>query len=295
MLDLSELQEAVQRHGSVRRVVLAEVRGSTPREAGAAMILTPEGQIGTIGGGRLEYDATGWARGATGVRRLALGPAIGQCCGGSVTLVSEQIDAQALATLTGPAWLRRVEGTSPFPGKLARRIARQEGAGKGPTITMENGWLIEPLHRPGQTVVIYGAGHVGGALADILDPLPDVALVLADSRDPVLPNPFEALATAPDHAAHLIVTHDHALDLELCHRLLARSFGFAGLIGSATKWARFRKRLMQLGHASAQIDRIHCPIGEPALGKHPQTIAIGVAQRLLIESCLSDSEKDAAE
>jgi len=295
MLELAELKQAVHAYGSVRRVVLAEVRGSTPREAGAAMILTPTGQLGTIGGGRLEYDAAAWARGATGIRRVALGPAIGQCCGGSVTLLSEDIDAQVLEALTGPVWLRRVEGESPCPAKLSRRIARCDTLGQAPAIALDGGWLAEPLHQPSQTIVIHGAGHVGRALAGVLGPVPDVAVVLADSRDTALPHPFAALTAAPDHAAQVIVTHDHALDLELCHRLLSRPFGHAGLIGSSTKWARFRNRLLQLGHVAAQIDRIHCPIGEPALGKHPQAIAIGVAQRLLIEGCSTESAKDAAE
>jgi xanthine dehydrogenase accessory factor len=73
------------------------------------------------------------------------------------------------------------------------------------------------------------------------------------------------------------LTYSHALDLELCHQILSRPFRGLGLIGSATKRARFRSRLKALGHSDAQIDRIECPIGEPALGKHPQAIALGVA------------------
>jgi xanthine dehydrogenase accessory factor len=86
---------------------------------------------------------------------------------------------------------------------------------------------------------------------------------------------------APVGADHLILTYSHALDLELCHRLLLRGFRSCGLIGSATKWARFRSRLRALGHGAGQIDRIRCPIGDPGLGKHPQAIAIGVAAELL--------------
>ncbi len=89
------------------------------------------------------------------------------------------------------------------------------------------------------------------------------------------------MAHAPVGAEHLIVTFSHALDLELCHRLLQRGFAFCGLIGSATKWARFRARLMDLGHGAATVGRITCPIGEPALGKHPQAIAVGVAAAML--------------
>ncbi|MBC7179561.1 MAG: XdhC family protein, partial [Roseovarius sp.] len=82
-----------------------------------------------------------------------------------------------------------------------------------------------------------------------------------------------------------------ALDLELCHQLLRRPFASAGLIGSATKWARFRQRLAALGHTDAQISRISCPIGDPNLGKHPQAIALGVAAALLKEPGLRAADR----
>jgi len=86
---------------------------------------------------------------------------------------------------------------------------------------------------------------------------------------------------APARADHLIVTYSHDLDLKLCDALLRHDFASCGLIGSATKWARFRSRLAALGHSEAEISRIACPIGDPALGKHPQAIAVGTAAGLL--------------
>jgi xanthine dehydrogenase accessory factor len=97
---------------------------------------------------------------------------------------------------------------------------------------------------------------------------------------------------APDSARHLILTYSHALDLELCHQLLSHRFAFTGLIGSKTKWARFRKRLAELGHTAAQITRITSPIGEPILGKQPQAIAIGVAASLLLYMKNNKARKD---
>lgn len=88
---------------------------------------------------------------------------------------------------------------------------------------------------------------------------------------------------APVEAHHLVLTYSHEIDLALCHALLTRGFAGAGLIGSATKWARFRSRLQTLGHSGAEISRIACPIGDPTLGKHPQAIAVGVAAALLRE------------
>jgi xanthine dehydrogenase accessory factor len=135
---------------------------------------------------------------------------------------------------------------------------------------------------------------VGRALVAVLAPLPGVAITWVDvaaDRFPadvpegvtVLPaaDPARLADHAPREAEHLVLTYSHALDLELCHRLLGRGFARLGLIGSATKWARFRSRLAALGHAPAQITRIDCPIGNPALGKHPQAIAVGVAAEFL--------------
>ena len=97
---------------------------------------------------------------------------------------------------------------------------------------------------------------------------------------------------APPSAEHLVLTYSHALDLEICHRLLSHGFARAGLIGSATKWARFRKRLLALGHSEVSIARITCPIGDPALGKHPQAIAIGVAHDFLAQPVALAARKD---
>jgi xanthine dehydrogenase accessory factor len=125
-------------------------------------------------------------------------------------------------------------------------------------------------------------------------PLPDWHVVWVDThaeRFPETPpagvdllvaaDPARAAAHAPVDAHHLILTYSHALDFALCHAVLERGFASAGLIGSATKWRRFRSRLRQLGHCDAEICRIACPIGDPALGKHPQAIAIGVSALLV--------------
>ena len=133
-----------------------------------------------------------------------------------------------------------------------------------------------------------------GRLWRVLAPLPDVAITWVDSAAERFPetvaegvttlwaeNPADLVAHAPAMAEHLVLTYSHALDLELCHRLLGHGHGGLGLIGSATKWARFRSRLRALGHPDGRIATIACPIGDPALGKHPQAIALGVAAALL--------------
>ncbi|MBK5928810.1 xanthine dehydrogenase accessory protein XdhC [Rhodobaculum claviforme] len=330
-LDLEGLRAAVAAHGRVVRVVVAGIQGSTPREAGASMLVWPahptgatahgdprRGQSGTIGGGALEWQATARAHRCTApeVLRLPLGPTLGQCCGGAVTLVLEPFDAARLAALVVQAgWAARplgppdqaapgqgpaAPGTGGTPGpahvpaqvpaSVARALAR--GGARRPQLV--DGWLVEPISRPDRTLWVWGAGHVGRAIVAIAAPLPGLALTWVDiARDRFPDDPPAGVALrwaadpaglvtrAPVTAEHLILTHDHALDLALCHGLLRHGFGLLGLIGSATKRARFHSRLAALGHGPDAIARIRCPIGDPALGKHPQAIALGVVTELV--------------
>ncbi|MBN8629620.1 MAG: xanthine dehydrogenase accessory protein XdhC [Rhodobacterales bacterium] len=307
MFDLAALSAALAAHGRVARVVIAAHDGSSPREVGAAMLVWEGGQSGTIGGGALEFAAVTKARdwlaaGALSaeprVERVPLGPALGQCCGGAVTLWSEIFDALP-ETVAGV--VARGPGTMPLAVKRVLAAARGQGVKPAPGLVA--GWLVEPMAEAERQVWIWGAGHVGRALVNVLAPLPGIALTWVDTGPerfpgevpegvtPVWAREPEALAAhAPVTAEHLIVTYSHALDLELCHRLLGRGFRWLGLIGSATKWARFRSRLAALGHSRLEINRITCPIGDVSLGKHPQAIAIGVAQQLLKNKHKSETE-----
>ncbi|MFN3972597.1 MAG: xanthine dehydrogenase accessory protein XdhC [Gemmobacter sp.] len=352
MFDLDALQAAIAAHGPVARVVIAGHEGSSPREAGAAMLVWAEGQSGSIGGGALEWEAArraramlaaddggrdgeaghlpppSWGRDGEGgagagheggslpdaaaphphplptrgrggalplvrarVDRVPLGPALGQCCGGAVVLVTEVFSAvpQAVAGVVA----RSLDGRA-MPLAVARMLDRARGRGEVPGVMLMQAWLAEPVAVPAREVWVWGAGHVGRAVVAVLAPLPGVAVTWVDvaaDRFPgevpdgvtVLPaaEPARLVAHAPVGAEHLILTYSHALDLELCHRLLGHGFASAGLIGSATKWARFRGRLVALGHAPAAVVRITCPMGDPTLGKHPQAIAVGVAAAFL--------------
>jgi len=294
MFDTGTLDRTIALHGPTARVVIAAFDGSSPREVGASMLVWATGQSGTIGGGALEYEATLRARAmlATGGFRLdreALGPGLGQCCGGAVTLLTE-VYAQAPQ---GDVIARATDGR-PMPLAVKRLLAECRNQGRPPASHLVQGWMVEPVLTPQRHLWVWGAGHVGRAVVSVLAPLPGLAVTWIDvtpDRYPAaipdgvralpVPDPATAVVLAPRDADHLILTYSHALDLDLCHRLLHHGFASAGLIGSATKWARFRSRLAALGHAPASIARIRCPIGDPALGKHPQSIAIGVAHALL--------------
>ncbi len=305
--DLEALREAVKTHGKVVRLVIAGIKGSSPREVGAAMLVWEGGQSGTIGGGTLEYQAAQAARHQTDRVRLsqhALGPDMGQCCGGAVSLLSEVYDLDAVNTLDDKFIARPVSGGE-MPLSVKRLLARARGQGIEPDPQLIDGWMIEPVHQPARNLWIWGAGHVGRALVDVLSPLPDLAITWVDTGPERFPEtvprgvtvvpaakPAELVRHAPRDAEHLVLTYSHTLDLELCNRLLLHDFRFAGLIGSATKWARFRSRLAALGHSPERISRITCPIGDPGLGKHPQMIAVGVAAQLLRPARRNELKKD---
>ncbi|MFC3182500.1 xanthine dehydrogenase accessory protein XdhC [Cypionkella sinensis] len=297
MFDLPTLAETVARHGPTARVVIAAHKGSSPREVGAAMLVWATGQSGTIGGGALEHQATEQARAllATQGKSLthtALGPKLNQCCGGAVSLFTEVFSAETLPEAT--PLIARPTTDQPMPLAVKRLLADARNQGTLPAPHLLQGWMIEPLAKPQRALWVWGAGHVGRALVHTLAPLPDLQITWIDTApnrfpDEIPPNttalpvanPADAVRLAPRYAEHLILTYSHALDLDLCHRLLLHGFQSCGLIGSATKWARFQSRLRALGHPPQTIAQITCPIGDPALGKHPQAIAISVAAHLL--------------
>ena len=239
----------------------------------------------------------GWG-GEARVDRVALGPSIGQCCGGAVTLWTEVYEA-----VPEPVAGVVARGPGTMPLAVKRLLVAARGQGLRPAPGLVQGWLVEPVAEAERQVWIWGAGHVGRALVAVLAPLPGIAITWVDTGPERFPEampdgvtpvwaaaPEALVAHAPVTAEHLIVTYRHALDLELCHRLLGRGFRWLGLIGSATKWARFRSRLAALGHSPATINKITCPIGDVSLGKHPQAIAIGVALQLLKKKHKSETE-----
>jgi xanthine dehydrogenase accessory factor len=293
--DLTRLTETVRRHDAVVRLLVSRSAGSAPRDAGTSMLVWAEGEEGTIGGGTLEFQAIAEARQmlATGSalrhRAVALGPALGQCCGGSVTLVWERFDATNLPPSL--PFARPLGPLADMPDGVARKLkAFRPGAAPAET----EGWLIEAAPTRRRPLWIWGAGHVGRALVDVLRPLPEFEITWVDTGPHRFPphvpsdvttlpaaDPSVLAAHAPREAEHLVLTYSHEIDLALCHALLSRGFTGLGLIGSATKWARFKSRLAALGHTREEIARIACPIGDPILGKHPHAIALGVATSLL--------------
>jgi len=331
-------------------ITVAEVKGSTPRGPGTRMVVTASEIFGTIGGGHLEYKAMETARGLLGspgraVERFPLGPALGQCCGGHATLLFETLPPAgdqtawrpvlaALADLPAPAvqvTLANAAETSRKmlvgrelcigslgdPARDAEATAEAHAllqAGTSRTRFSQNNdvTLFYDLVLPTDfNIVIFGAGHVGRALVDVLAGLP-CRITWIDEREDgfpdtlpdnvtaeLSPDPVDDVDDAPAGSFFLVLTHSHHLDLRLTERIFRRGdFRYFGLIGSKTKRGRFEARLRKQGIAEETLARMACPIGISGIsGKHPAEIAVSVAAELLrhreaVDATALDDNKD---
>lgn len=299
------LADEIERFGRVARVAVVATRGSTPREIGAALILRPDGAFtGTIGGGAFEWRMIAAARRAldAGGTSLAfedviLGPDLGQCCGGRLTVVIEVLERDRLAEAR--RWAEAETrglltlGATRAGDRLVRTLDDDPASEPG---LRADGILIERFGERPRDLLLFGAGHVGRALVLALAPLPFRTLWI-DGRAEAFPervpantvlhapaDPVTMVATAPPSAFVLAMTHDHALDFALVDAGLRRTdLPFIGVIGSATKRARFVSRLTEIGHTAAATRRMVCPVG--AVGprsKRPAVIAAAVAVELLL-------------
>ena len=250
-------------------VLVLDAKGSVPRAAGTRMLVSADQVAGTIGGGHLEHKAIAHARarlaaaadavnvgrehdGQHDDRHYPLGPALGQCCGGALTLRTQPLTPIGLA-----------------------------------------GWPVEPSLF---NLQLYGAGHVGRAIVQLLERL-NCRVQWIDEREAEFPaaanaahierlcvEPVEAeVSEAAASSFFLVLTHSHDLDLRITEAILRRAdFSYLGLIGSATKLARFRRRFEQRGIDASSLARITCPIGVPGIsGKEPEVIAMAVVAQLL--------------
>ena len=265
-LSAKTLRAFLAAHPAAIVAELTAVRGSSPREAGAFMLVASEAITGTIGGGALEYMVIDRARQvlrdglAADILDIPLGPEIGQCCGG------------------------RVEVSLRPAGKGEALIARLEAA---------------EAARP--HVYLFGAGHVGHALALALAPLPLQVHVIdtrpeeldglpAEVSARVLAMPEAAVRSAPAGSSYVILTHDHALDFLIAAEALKRADApYVGMVGSRTKRAKFKSwYFAESGGDARALDRLVLPIGGLAfpdgLGdKRPEVIAALAAAEIMVQ------------
>lgn len=318
---IDELSDLAAAGESAVVVTVARIRGSAPREPGAKMIVTSAETIGTIGGGQLEYQcariAADMLAGDAGpfLRRFPLGASFGQCCGGVVDILFERMPG------TLPGWLRDlrslygqrktavvVTGTGADDGGKAI-VTAADVYGDMPSAEiltaarrlcdageteLRDAALLEPVRSCDFNIAVFGAGHVGTAVVAALSGL-DCNIRWIDSRRGVFRGaprnvrvvetgePALEVAALPPASCYLVMTHSHALDFDICVRILERGDAvYAGLIGSRSKRRRFEKRFRQQGISQARIDRLVCPIGIDGIrGKKPAEIAIAAAAEVL--------------
>ena len=319
-------------------VTVARVRGSAPREVAARMIVSARDISGSIGGGQLEYRCVQQASESlrepgtgsrTWLQSYPLGPDCGQCCGGVVDVLFEVIEssnhgwvsrllqlcaeerAAGLVTRLEEPFATEVLAQGSPSGNAALDKALQEIRDAGRPATCRNIGMPEPVDvlldplRPAQfDVVLFGAGHVGSALVDVLARL-DCTVYWIDSRSGMLPeqlppnvralpvsDPVPLVREMPVAASYLVMTHSHPLDLALCEEILMRDdFAYCGLIGSQSKRNRFEKRLQAVLGERFDPNKLTCPIGVAgASGKKPAEIAIAVAAELL---CVQSARQSA--
>jgi len=309
-------------------VTVATVEGSGPRELGAKMLVTRNAQFDTIGGGHLEMRACELARDMLSMSsalpaserrlaRFALGPSLGQCCGGVVHLAFERIegaahgyydcvnelwqhrqDAWRVVSLDAamPPALLGADGQTllgslpPLPGRidLERGCHVVKDADGHP-------WLVDPCLAWRSHLVIFGAGHVGAAIVRALAELP-CHVIWVDEREDLFPalvpanvtieatdTPEAIVNAVPPGASYLVMTHSHALDQRLCEAILQRpDRGWFGLIGSKTKRMQFEHRLRDRGIGAEDLATMTCPVGVAGIsGKAPAVIAASVCAQLL--------------
>ena len=254
-------------------VEVTEALGSAPREAGTRMLVGADRCEGTIGGGHLELKAIERARKmlASGdaspqSAHYPLGPALGQCCGGAVTLAFSRLDAKALAAwpLAAPRFHLQLYGA----GHVGRAIVRALAP-----LNVRVDWIDERD-----------------------DEFPPEAEIPAHTRRIAVDAPEAEVADAPRGAFYLVLTHRHDLDLRIATAILKRNdFAFFGLIGSQTKRARFLHRFEAIGLAPEAIARLTCPIGVPGVeGKEPEVIAASVVAQLLQTSSRAEAQSPAS-
>ncbi|MEP3280525.1 MAG: xanthine dehydrogenase accessory protein XdhC [Stappiaceae bacterium] len=291
-------------------VSVLKCRGSVPRETGAHMIVLSDGSFsGTIGGGALEWEAIQEARRhltelsgpahSIHAQSFALGPGLGQCCGGSVVLGFEKITPSAGANIHA---LVKLERAGPFEcllrldgkGGFDRHILSSPGSGSL-GLLKDEGQFIESFGERRRHLYLFGAGHVGQALMLALATLP-FSVKWIDPRATQFPkavpanfecivsnNPKSQLDHAPRGSMVLVMTHSHPLDLEITRSaLIEPRFAYVGLIGSKTKRARFASQMLKSGLTEKQLSSLVCPIGVPGIrSKKPAAIAAATAAQLL--------------
>lgn len=311
-------------------VTVVSTKGSTPRESGTKMIVSLNAIQGTVGGGNLEYqcidiarqrlssvDSHSWRR---YTHRFPLGASLAQCCGGLVNVFFE------LITAADAVWIHQLEVNArgnistvlitPLENDLAEKrlisqaeikrdsyleeslafsCSHEQKAMKFSFSEGQPHFLAEAIIPNDFHIMIFGAGHVGKALVNVLSGI-ECTITWVDGREEQYPEliphntiaqledePEDAVLKAPDNTYFIVMTHCHQLDLRICSNILQRKkFSYCGLIGSQSKRRKFEKRLHTKGFSKEVFSQITCPMGISSINsKNPGEIAIAISAEIL--------------
>ena len=325
---VADLRSRIDNGGSAVLVTVAKVQGSSPRAPGTRMLVTADDRTGTVGGGKIELQATQYARDMLAenrdiaVRDFTSDPGLDQSCGGRLTLVFDRIDRSSAGWLSAATGFRESDSRPVLVSRLDTSaklvVAESERYGSLGAPNLDHAasgaaavsdhvtrlethegvpLLIGPIYEDREIeLVLFGAGHVGAAIAAVLGSHPDLRITWVDDRPGLLPertgpnvraitteDPAGRVPEMPPGAYFAIMSHSHKLDFDIVEQVLRRGdFRYCGLIGSASKHAQFTKRWLDRGLSEEALEHLVCPIGVDGItGRQPADIAISVAAEIL--------------
>jgi xanthine dehydrogenase accessory factor len=267
-------------------VTVLETKGSSPRDTGTKMVVSADESFDTIGGGALEYECIKMAQ-------SFLAPSLSRIKSGEGWGEGEEVDYTTMVN----------SNISPHPNPLPKerglKAQHTETFNLGKDLKQCCGGVVkvffEVFLSSNFNIVLFGAGHIGKSLIKILEEV-DCQVTWFDSRPELFPEecashiqkhimtqPELAVESCKPNSYFLVMTHDHALDQQLCETILSRGDGqYCGLIGSATKGLKFRQRLMKKGYKQQELESLTCPVGLKYLkSKKPMEIAVSISAELL--------------
>ena len=325
---VSALRSHIESGESAVLVTVADVQGSSPRAAGTRMLVTTHDRVGTVGGGNIELRATRIARDmlfggeVIAVRDLSAESSLDHACGGRLTLVFDRVDrangewlstaARTRENGARPVLVSRLDtgaklvvtaaeahGSLGLAGLDQAAIAAARRADRTTGLETHDGvpLFVDAMHTDREIdLFLFGAGHVGAAIAGVLGSHPDLRITWVDDRTELFPeetvpnlravptdDPAGQVREMPPGAFVAIMSHSHTLDFDIAEQVLRRGdFRYCGLIGSAAKRAQFTKRWLACGLPANTLERLVCPIGVDGItGRQPADIAISVAAEIL--------------
>ena len=279
--------------------------------AGTKMLVGAEGRlVGTVGGGCVEGDVIGAALEAqrTGIPSIQshrlnadLAGDLGLSCGGTVDvfvepLVADERYVRVLELAAAAGWGVVRTGTTWLDGpvKTFEPLSADAATGAPASLSKDRRFVIERL-TPAPRVAVFGAGHVGTAIALAAHAAGFRVVVVDDRADFADPTRFPVgiQVQAADAAAAVarigfgpgdavvVATRGHREDAAIVELVAVSRAGYVGLLGSKRKKAVLTKGLVAGGVPRTALERVRVPVGLAIGAVTPEEIAVSVVAELI--------------